>query len=386
MSDNDGFKQYALAMIQDGYLDLGEERACMMQASEYNLSGSDAQTILIELCQAHGAKLERLIRAEFEEKVTDAVDDLFLDNSELKALHQDGAEMFDGADDPMANAKKIIEMVIAKTGSYTEQQLLDAVRERLQPTVNQGHAVISKEDWDRIYTSEYSKVEALGVDCEENDIGEILDNALVSAGLEIGKVKKSGGGGFRKLMFLVVVVGGVMYGMGYFDDPAPSEGESRNRTRSVKTKAVTTPPTPVSTADDPSVRPANNCSLIASPGDRTRQLKSQIRKAIKLRCFRTPEKGCGGSTADALLGDMDSVCQPFVDATPRCQKQYEQAHGGWGHCTDPFIDKARNEMCAQYLEWAQKPTRKACGYIDRCLKVQPGNERAKNMKQTRRCP
>ena len=382
MSDTEGFKQYALTMIQDGYLDLGEERACMMQASEYGLSGSDAQSILIELCQAHGAKLERLIRADFEEKVTEAVDDLFLDNDEVKALHQQGAEMFDGADDPMDSARKIIETVLAKTGSYTEQQLLDAVRERLQPIVNQGHSLISKEDWARIYQSEYDKVEALGVDCDENDIGEILDNALSLAGLKVGEAKKSGGGGFRKFLFLAILVGGVMYGMGYFDDPVGEKSPERARVQAVKT-SVSKKAEPARLV--PVAQGAKPCPLIASPGDRTRQLKSQIRKAIKLRCFRTPEKGCGGSTADALLGDMDRVCEPFVDATPRCRKQYEQKDDGWGYCNDPSIEKARNEMCAQYLEWAQKPSRKACGYMDRCLKIQPGNERAKNMKKARGC-
>ena len=390
MSDINGFRQYALTMIQDGYLDVGEERACMMQANEYGLSGPDAQAILFELCEEHGAKLERLLREEFAELVTDAVDDLFLDDGEVAHLHQQGAELFEGADEPMEEAKKIIEKVLAKTGAYTESLLIERVVKRLQPHVATG-STISKTDWQQIYQSEYDQVESRGVDCDENDIGEVLEKALEQAGLKVGEPPKKSGGGFGRFLVFLIILGLGGYYVLMDEEETTSTSTRMDSTQKVpSSNGESNPPKTVpSEAKTQTPTRMKSCESIAAPGSIPGKMKAQIRKALKFKCFRTPEPQCNNTTADKLLQELDAVCAPFLDATPRCQRQYENEHDAWGHCTAPIIENARDEMCGSYLKWANQDRQynrtKACTWVRRCMRVQPGNERARGLKRELGC-
>ena len=73
----------------------------------------------------------------------------------------------------MEEAKKIIEKVLAKTGAYTESLLIGGSLS-ITATCTNGLDHF-KTDWQQIYQSEYDQVESRGVDCDENDIGEVLE-------------------------------------------------------------------------------------------------------------------------------------------------------------------------------------------------------------------
>ena len=88
----ENFQKYILPMIQDGYLDTGEERECMMEAAKMGIDAARAQRELELCCAKHGAILERLAKKEFKESVRADVGDKFLDMGEYESLLSSGLE------------------------------------------------------------------------------------------------------------------------------------------------------------------------------------------------------------------------------------------------------------------------------------------------------
>ena len=82
MSKIEEFKKYAKNMIEDGYLDVGEEREAMIKAAELGLESKVAMKTLEELCISNGATLERVAQEQFRNRILDVIDDGFLDNGD----------------------------------------------------------------------------------------------------------------------------------------------------------------------------------------------------------------------------------------------------------------------------------------------------------------
>jgi hypothetical protein len=357
MSNENGFKEYAQTMIMDGYLELGEERDAMMKATEFGLSGPQAQEILVRMCREHGAILERVSRDTLAVEVKSAVGDLFLDDDELAALRQRGALLFDGAGDPVDETNKVITKVLHSTGAYTQELLKASVRDRLQPYVARGSTIVS-EEWDDIRQSEYRKVEDRGVDCEDNEIGSIIDQAFRDAGLSVVSKQSE----LLKNPAVLGGVGAVLIAIIWLMSGGDDESQGGQ--------------TPNAAAPAVAATPKLDCGSHRCPSD-LMSMRKNMKRARRLNCLTTPERGCDGHTVQSLLDRIDSTCEPFEDASPSCQSQMAGSCDSWNICRADAVEQARNVMCDSYLDWAQRDYRssrsKACQWLERCKRVSPGH-------------
>ncbi|MFH1465156.1 MAG: hypothetical protein ABIO70_12290 [Pseudomonadota bacterium] len=374
-------------MIQDLYLDMGEERSAMMKASEFGLGGEEAQRIIIEMCRQRGAVVERVAKEEFRKQIQAAVEDKFLDNEEYESLMQVGVARFKGAENPSEVAETVLSEVLQAERAYTERKLREEVRSRLQPFVARGTA-ISSSDWNTITDQLLKKLARLGVNLEENDVPSILSSALAEAGLRVGR----SAGGSRMVIAIaatvVVLTAAAALGLSQLWSSAPSPSEPSiggapvpDETPAHPQEVVApAPPEPAPPLEPAAVTP--ECPVCL--GECASELASWSRgwrdAAQHLR-YATPydESVCRFGKL------LRSGCEPFEQLSPRGQERCVAQNAAWEYCE---LDvQYMTKIGEDYLHWAAERAGglSSCEWVRRCLSVVRGHAVCTQAMQQYRC-
>jgi hypothetical protein len=347
-----GFEALIEPMIMDGYLDNGEEVECMMKASQFGLTGPEAQDILEEKCDQHGAKLERVQKKKFRREIEAMVDDKFLDESEEEELLSLGVQFFEGADSPRDLTSDVLEEVLLKERAYTARKVTADIERALQPYINAGQRKIPEADWQAIKQKEVKLLEGKNVDLEDNEIPVLLDSVLRGNGMSVG----DDGAGNKKLL-LGGVVAAVVLLIALFGFLANSGSDS--------TTGTTGKPIPpeVSSADCP----AMDDELAA----RIKGLNKDWREAVDDKRYTTPTH----KSASRYGRELKSACSPFEDGLPPSQQsECKASQAGWAWCE---LDSKRVAvMESNYLRWGNDRNNPvSCQtWMKRCLELASGSE------------
>ena len=352
--DEKGFAAFVEPMVMDGYLDTGEEVAAMARASEFGLTGPDAEKLLVKMCQERGAVLERLAKLEFKAHVTAAVGDKYLDAGELKELEQSGLKQFADAENPSELVDRLISEVLRLEGAYTESSLRQEIMDQLKPHQAQG-VRIRAEDWQRIRSGALERLRAAGVDLEENDeIGENMDQWLKASGLQIG-----GGGKGPITLGLAALFGLILIGSAVAVLVMGSGGGES------------------ATPEGPKV-PSPSGSLPPCDTACAEQLQTHFQSvdaAAKNLRYATPADDC----VKKWYGLLREGCAPFNALTPPRQREALAASAGWGWCDQTEVTSVLQKVVGDYLRWADGAKGgggnvSSCEWLSRCLDVVPENE------------
>ena len=347
-----GFEKLIEPMIMDGYLDNQEEIECMMKASNFGLSGQEAQDLLEAKCAATGAKLERVQKERFKNLIREAVDDKFLDEDEEEELLAEGMNLFDGADSPNELTLDVLEEMLLKERAYTARKVVADIERALKPYVNAG-TTISADDWNSIKAREIAMLEGKNVDLEDNEIPVLLDRILSDNGLKVGSGSGGPGGGKALyiaigavvLLLLIAVLGG--------GDEQPSVNST-----SGNASTTSTAPQAVSVECPPF-------------DDRIPSLHKKWKEAVEAKRYTTPS-----NTSAAKYGrELRSACQGYEDGlSPSQQKTCMAAEPKWDWCTLPADKVAIKEN--NYLRWANDVNNPvSCQtWMQRCLELASGSE------------
>ncbi len=350
--DPDGFRAVIEPMIMDGYLDVQEEIQCMMRASGYGLTGPEADNILVECCEKHGAVLERLAKQKFKVQIRASVGDKFLDQQETQALEQAGMRLFERAADANEVVNSVMLEVIRAEGATTEKLIREDMNRRLEALAAQGR-YLEPEVWKRLRTSALEQVARLGVNMEENNIGAILDDCLQSSSLQLR--------GSRTPMFValgslaaVVVVGGfcALTWMVWPDGTAAADAPTASAPHSVPSSAPIT------------------CDATCKAEIKDYSVK--LRVAAQANRYVTPADDCVKKWYAALR----ERCAVYDDLPPADKRKVAEGESAWSWCDTDNTDVLRT-VVDDYLRWAEardggKPS---CEWLGRCLEALPGNER-----------
>jgi hypothetical protein len=356
--DEAGFRAYVEPMVMDGYLDIGEERDSMMQASRFGLSGEEAQQILVSMCQTLGAVLERLAIREFREHIKAAVGDKYLDDGELQELQQAGLDKFKDAENPSELVDRLIGEVLRLEGAYTETALRDETRSQLQPYKAQGTR-IRKADWEQIKAGAFARLRAAGVDLEENDdIGDKLEEWLVAAGLTVGGGGKGGIALTLLLLILLVVVIAIVAVVAVPRLSGDGGGGGGG----------------TSIGGGGGGRSSGTTACDAACDGELRQLFQNVQGAAENLRYTTPAGDC----VKKWYGDLRVRCEPFDALTPAKQRAALERYEGWGWCEKEGIGDVLGKVKDDYLRWAEEARSGSpvsrCEWLRRCLEAMPGNE------------
>lgn len=346
--DPDAFRALIEPMIMDGYLDVQEEIQCMMRASGFGLAGPEADRILVECCEKHGAVLERLAKQKFKEQVRASVGDKFLDQKETQSLEQIGMHMFERAADANELVSTLLLEVLRAEGATTEKLIRDDMNRRLEALAAQGRFV-EPEVWKRLRTSALEQVAKLGVNMEENDIGAILDDCLKSSSLQLrsSRTPMFVGMGAVALTLGIVVLGGLAVLL-WPGGQKPAEAGSAPVHLSSSL-----------TCDD-------TCKA------EIKEFSVKLRVAAESNRYVTPADDCVKKWYTAL----NARCAAYTDLPPAQRSAAAAAEPAWSWCDTDNVDVLRR-VVDDYVRWADardggKPP---CEWLDRCLDALPGNER-----------
>lgn len=347
-----GFRAVVEPMIMDGYLDTKEEINCMMRAAEFGLSGKEAEAVLVEACQKHGARIERLSKQRFKDEVRSRVGDKFLDGDEYDDLVQSGLEMFEGAEDPMELVDGCIREMLAKERATTEKHVREDMNRRLEAIKVQGPN-IEPEVWGRLRSGALEQVAKLGVNMEENDIGAVLDDCLRSSGLQL---RRSRGPLLAVAAVAVFAFGVLLLGLVAFvfwpDSPAPS---------------ATT-----SSAGSAAVAAAGNVpSCDATCKAEIEEYARKLTIAADGRKYTTPPEDCVKKWNAALR----ARCEPYDRLSPSDKGAAVASESTWSWCATDNSAVLRR-VVDDYLRWAQDKDggKSTCEWLRRCLEAIPDNE------------
>ena len=347
-----GFEDLIEPMIMDGYLDNGEEVECMMKASQFGLTGPEAQEILEDKCDQHGAKLERVQKKKFRREIEQMVDDKFLDEDEEEELLSLGIEFFEGADSPRDLTRDVLEEVLLKERAYTARKVTADIERALQPYINAGQRKIPDADWQAIKQKEIKLLEGKNVDLEDNEIPVLLDSVLRGNGMSVG----DGGAGNKKLL-LGGVVAAVVLLIAFFGFLGGSDSNTG-------TQVDGKPPKTTSSGAD---CPAMDTELAA----RIKGLNKDWREAVDDKRYTTPTH----KSASRYGRELKSACSPFEDGLPPSQQaECKGSQPGWGWCE---LDSKRVAvMESNYLRWSNdRNNLVACQtWMKRCLELASGSE------------
>lgn len=360
--DSDGFRAVIEPMIMDGYLDVEEERQCMMRASGYGLSGPEADNILVECCEKHGAVLERLAIQKFKVQIRASVGDKFLDQQETQSLEQAGMRLFERAADPNDLVNRVMLEVIRAEGATTEKLIREDMNRRLEALAAQGR-YLEPEVWKRLRTSALEHVARLGVNMEENNIGAILDDCLGSSSLQLR--------GSRTPMFValgsvlaVVVLGGFCALTSIFwPDGTPAQDP----------QIAATPASPRSPA---------SITCDATCKTEIRDFSVKLKIAAEANRYVTPADDCVKKWYAALR----SRCAVYDDLPPADKRRVAEGESAWSWCDTDNTDVLRT-VVDDYLRWAEAEDggKPACEWLGRCLEALPGNERCEAAAASHSC-
>lgn len=346
----DAFRALIEPMIMDGYLDVQEEIQCMMQASGFGLTGAEADSVLVECCEKHGAVLERLAKEKFKAQIRASVGDKFLDAKETQALEQTGMRHFERS----ANANELVNTLMLEVlrgeGATTEKLIREDMNRRLEALAAQGR-YLEPEVWNRLRGAALDQVSRLGVDMKENNIGAVLDDCLRSSSLQLRGsrtglwVALGGGALLIGLLLIALVVWAVL----------PGDASSTRK------------------APPPAPRVASGsleCDALCKTEIKDYSVK--LRVAAEANRYVTPPDDCVKKWYAAL----SARCAPYSDLPPADKLAAADVESAWSWCDTDNTDVMRR-VVDDYLRWAEardggKP---ACEWLDRCLDALPGNER-----------
>ena len=360
VKDPDAFRALIEPMIMDGYLDVQEEIQCMMRASGFGLTGPEADRILVECCEKHGAVLERIAKQKFKEQIRASVGDKFLDQKETAALEQIGMKMFERAADANELVNTLMLEVLRAEGATTEKLIREDMNRRLEALATQGR-FLEPDVWRRLRTSALDQVAKLGVNMEENDIGAVLDDCLQSSSLQL---RGSRAPLFAIIGAVVLVLGGLLVAGLVFvmASGRPSSPTAANSAVSAPGAAITCDETCKAEIKEYSVK---------------------LRVAAETNRYVTPSDDC----VKKWFGALRDRCAPYSDLPPAQKATAAAAEPAWSWCDVDNVEVLRR-VVDDYVRWADardggKPP---CEWLDRCLDVLPGNERCMAAAVTHSCP
>ena len=349
------FKRYVENLVEDKYLDEGEERDAMIHAAQLGLQSNEATELLKEVCIEKGAKLESIEKKEFIDEILSDIDDGFLDCEEEEKLLQAGIERFEDSDDPEGIAKKILSMVLGKNRCLTENQFREYIEKKLKPYINSGAPILPK-DWDILKESSLKYAENKGVDLEENDLDEVLDTILEENGIKIGTPKKEKSNSMLLIVLLAfAIIGGGVYSLtGKPVDRPPTITKTTTKT---KTKTGSSP-----LPDLPS------CSPFA---DELKMASNKWHKAAESTSYCTSEGN--NSTVFTEGRKVRRFCKDFEELSNPAQKRAIEQYRCWEYCD---LDRAEISTIGDFYTQASNRASGTmkCEWIRRCLAVIPGHE------------
>ena len=348
--DPDAFRSLIEPMIMDGYLDVQEEIQCMMRASGFGLAGPEADRILVECCEKHGAVLERLAKQKFREQIRASVGDKFLDQNETQALEQVGMRMFERAADANELVNTLLLEVIRAEGATTEELIREDMNRRLEALAAQGR-YLEPEVWKRLRTSALEQVARLGVNMQENDIGAILDDCLKSSSLQLRGSRMPMYAGVAGLLLVVGIaaIAGLAYAVSA-DGPAGAAEEEEEATA----------------IGGVSISCDDTCKA------EIKEYSVKLRVAAETNRYVTPPDDCVKKWYTAL----NDRCAPYSDLPPAQRSIAAAAEPAWSWCDTDNVDVLRR-VVDDYVRWAaaRDGGKPPCEWLDRCLEALPGNER-----------
>ena len=360
--DPDGFRAVIEPMIMDGYLDVQEEIQCMVRASGYGLTGPEADNILVECCEKHGAVLERLAKQKFKVQIRASVGDKFLDQQETQALEQAGMRLFERAADANEVVNSVMLEVIRAEGATTEKLIREDMNRRLEALAAQGR-YLEPEVWKRLRTSALEQVARLGVNMEENNIGAILDDCLQSSSLQLR--------GSRTTMFAVLGSLAAVVVLGGFCALAwivwPDESTRANA------------PMPSAPQIVPS---AASITCDATCRAEIKEYSTKLRDAAAGNRYVTPADDCVKKWYAALR----ERCAVYDDLPPADKLRVAEADSAWSWCDTDNTDVLR-KVVDDYVRWAEAKDggKSSCEWLRRCQEALPGNERCEAAAASHNC-
>ena len=355
----DGFRALIEPMIMDGYLDVQEEIQCMMQASGFGLSGTEADSVLVECCEKHGAVLERLAKEKFKAQIRASVGDKFLDAKETQALEQAGMKLFERSADANELVNSLMLEVLRAEGATTEKLIREDMNRRLEALAAQGR-FLEPEVWKRLRAAALEQVSRLGVDMKENDIGAVLDDCLRSSSLQLR--------GSRTPLFVALGGGALLIGLMFIAALVWALAPRNDSSPAAK------PPTaPVA---------AGSITCDAACKAEIKDYSVKLRVAAETNRYVTPPDDCVKKWYAALR----ERCAVYSDLPPSDKLAAAAAESAWSWCDTDNTDVMRR-VVDDYLRWADardggKP---ACEWLERCLDALPGNERCAAASASHNC-
>lgn len=350
------FKRYVENLVEDKYLDEGEEREAMIHAAQLGLQSNEATELLKEVCIEKGAKLESIEKKEFIDEILSDIDDGFLDCEEEEKLLQAGIERFEDSDDPEGIAKKILSMVLGKNRCLTENQFREYIEKKLKPYINSGAPILPK-DWDILKESSLKYAENKGVDLEENDdLEEKLDTLLEENGIKIGTPKKEKSNSMLLIALLAfAIIGGGVY---FLTGPKP-------------------PPPPVDTAGTadsglgPKPPPPPELPSCSPFADELKMASNKWHRAAESTSYCTSEGN--NSTVFTEGRKVRRFCKDFEELSNPAQKRAIKKYSCWEYCD---LDRAEISTIGDFYTQASNRASGTmkCEWIRRCLAVIPGHE------------
>lgn len=363
------FKKFVENLVEDGYLDEGEERDAMIHAAGLGLKSNDALATLREVCFDKNAKLESHESSLYVEEIQSFIDDGFLDLGEEEDLIQLGIEHFDGADDPHGKASQVLTMILSKNRCLTESDFRQQIEKRLQPIVYSG-GKISPSEWQVHKDTLTQYAINKNADPEENDLEEILDSVLQDMGISV-EVPSSGSSPNAGLL-----IGGVLVllGVGWFmtqsntNETSPTGEVAQNSKIAVK-------------SSNNAVDSLPNCSTVSTE---LKQANLAWHKAAKTASYCTAEKNSSNTvfTAGQIVR---TLCQPFEELSVRSKNKAMDSYSCWEYCE--LDSKEVNRIQEFYLQQSSKSSSgiSSCEWMRRCLAVVSGNEACSAQSKTLGC-
>lgn len=349
------FKTFVENLVEDGYLDEGEERDAMIHAANLGLRSKDALTTLQQVCFDKGAKLESHEASLFIEEIQSMIDDGFLDLEEEEELVEKGIEHFDGSDDPHGKSRQILTMILSKNRCLTESDFRKQIEKRLQPIIHSG-GYIAESDWKVHQDNLIQYAVNKNADPEENDLEEIIQNVLIENNISF-KTQSNGSSNKSGLLIggILLVLGG-----GWFATQGSNDSTSTNSPTHLT--ATDSPPSANSTIP--------NCSNIQSE---LKEANLAWHQAAKTASYCTSEAN-STSTVFTAGQQVRSLCKPFEELSVRSKEKAMGTYSCWEYCE--LDSKAIHRIQEFYLHQSNKPSTgvKRCEWIRRCLAVVPGNE------------
>lgn len=364
------FRKYIMPMILDGYLDVGEERECMMEASNMGLDAQKAQEEIERLCHEKEAVLERLAKKDFKEEVRDVVDDKFMDNEEYKELLQKGLKLFADAEKPKTLIEELIVNVLAEENAMSEQQFREMTNKMLAPYVSKGH--ISVDDWDRICKTMKRTAEKKGIDVVSNELPEIFDDIITMSGLKPSN-KKAGGGGNNSLILilvaLVAVVGilAVVFGGGN-DTSTQTKDQNQAQQTGQNQEKTNTKSFEYPTCDE-------------ACASKLKGLYNTWNNSANNMIYVKPKE----KSVCKVGGQIRSICKDYNELPGSRKEKARELNPAFEYCE---LDNAKIRTIAKdYLRWAKNKDGgiASCEWVRRCLSVIPNNSPCSAAKNTFKC-